>query len=210
MPTEIERADENLPRKRVSGSAREATADLLSKALADGQLTIAEFDERNKQLWHVTYADELEALTADLSVPESTVLMDSSPAVVPTTGGARFTLSVMGGSSRRGPWQIAPHHYSFTTMGGNEIDLRHAKLSAQETVVTAVAIMAGIEIIVPEDVRVISEGNGIMGGFGIEDHPSCTVLMSDLPPDAPTIRIRGAAVMGGVGVVRAARDARLH
>ncbi|WP_297850056.1 DUF1707 domain-containing protein [uncultured Corynebacterium sp.] len=209
MSSDIEKTGDNLPRKRVSTSARQAAADLLSAALADGQLNIDDFDERNRQLWRVTYADELEALTADLSVPAS-VPQAPSPAITPAGGGATLTLSIMGGSSREGSWQIAPHHHSFTTMGGNLLDLRFAKLSAQETVINAVAIMGGMEIIVPENVRVISEGIGIMGGFGIEDHPSCSVSMSDLPPSAPTIRIRGIGLMGGVGIVRAAKDARVH
>lgn len=209
MASDIEKAGENLPRKRVSTSARQAAADLLSAALADGQLNIDEFDDRNKQLWCVTYVNELEKLTADLSFPASASQVPF-PAVIPSTGGASLTLSVMGGSSREGSWQIAPHHHSFTTMGGNLLDLRFAKLSAQETVINAVAIMGGMEIIVPENVRVISEGLGIMGGFGIEDHPSCSISMNDLPPNAPTIRIRGLGLMGGVGIVRAARDARVH
>ena len=74
----------------------------------------------------------------------------------------------------------------------------------------AVAIMGGIDIIVPDDVRVIDDGIGIMGGFGIEDHPSCTVPVAQLPADAPVIRVRGLALMGGVGITRAARGARVR
>ena len=211
MNSEIERTDDHLPRKRVSTAARQDVADMLSAALADGQLNVTEFDERSTKLWRLTYADELAELTADLDVTHAPApATNVAPAITPTPGGARLTFSIMGGSSREGSWQVARHHASFTTMGGNTLDLRHAELSARETVIHAYAVMGGMEIIVPEDVRVISEGIGIMGGFGIEDHPSCTVLMSDLPPNAPTIRIRGAAVMGGIGVVRASRSARLH
>ena len=95
-------------------------------------------------------------------------------------------------------------------MGGNALDLREARLASRETTVNAVAIMGGIDIIVPDDVRVIDDGIGIMGGFGIEDHPSCTVSVAQLPADAPVIRVRGLALMGGVGITRAARGARVR
>ena len=62
----------------------------------------------------------------------------------------------------------------------------------------------------PEDVRVIDDGIGIMGGFGKEDHTSCTVSVADLPADAPVVRVRGFARMGGVGIIRAARGARVR
>ena len=82
MASDIEKTGENLPWKRVSTSARQAAADLLSAALADGQLNIDEFDDRNKQLWCVTYVNELEKLTADLSFPTS-ASQAPSPAVIP-------------------------------------------------------------------------------------------------------------------------------
>lgn len=212
MNSHLENTGDNLPRKRVSSVAREETAAILSAALSDGQLDVNEFDERSTKLWRLTYDDELESLTADLDVTATrtpAVATPAAPAIATVPGGSAVTFSIMGGASREGTWQVAPRHFSFTTMGGNLVDLRYAKLSAQETIINAFAVMGGIEIIVPEDVRVISEGVGILGGFGIEDHPSCTLRIDDLPPNAPTIRIRGAGIMGGVGIVRASRSAHV-
>ena len=101
-------------------------------------------------------------------------------------------------------------HTSVALMGGNSLDLREARFAAQETVINALALMGGIEIIVPDDVRVVDDGVGIMGGFGVEDHESCTVSVAELPADVPVVRVRGLALMGGVGIVRAARGAHVE
>ena len=218
MSSEIERSEAQLPRKRASSAARQATANLLTEALADGQIDITEFDERTAQVWQATYADELEHLTADVEVVDSkkpdsqvTATPRTQPTmeIVPHQGGSAFSFAVMGGSTSNGSWHIARHHTSLAMMGGNSLDLREATLSSHETVITAVALMGGIEIIVPEDVRVISEGFGIMGGFGVTDHPSCTLRIDDIPASAPIVRVRGLGLMGGVGITRAARGARV-
>ena len=200
------------PRKRASDAERDTAAKHLQDAFADGQITMAEFDERSRALYAATYADELPGLVEDLS-PAKRPDREASPShtlVTGESGGSAFTLSVMGGSERTGQWLMAPTHTSLTLMGGNALDLREARFAAHETTVNAVAIMGGIDIIVPDDVRVIDDGIGIMGGFGIEDHPSCTVPVAQLPADAPVIRVRGLALMGGVGITRAARGARVR
>lgn len=95
-------------------------------------------------------------------------------------------------------------------MGGNDLDLRNATLSAHETVINAFAVMGGIDIIVPDDVRVIDDGIGVMGGFELRDDPSSTTSHDHLPSDAPLVRVRGLALMGGVDIIRAARDAQIR
>lgn len=200
------------PRKRASDAERDTAAKHLQDAFADGQISMAEFDERSRALYAATYADELPGLVEDLS-PVKRPDREASPShtlVTGESGGSAFTLSVMGGSERTGQWLMAPTHTSLTLMGGNALDLREARFAAHETTVNAVAIMGGIDIIVPDDVRVIDDGIGIMGGFGIEDHPSCTVPVAQLPADAPVIRVRGLALMGGVGITCAARGARVR
>jgi hypothetical protein len=65
-----------------------------------------------------------------------------------------------------------------------------------------------VEIIVPPNLNVESHGIGIMGGF---DHNAKYMEQPD--PTAPTVRISGVALMGGVEVTvrhagESARDAR--
>ncbi|AQQ14338.1 hypothetical protein CGLAU_01755 [Corynebacterium glaucum] len=218
-------SDANLPRKRAGNADRQHVAAILHDAFSDGQLSLNEFDERTREAWAAVYSDELATLTADLSPvapvsPVSPVAHSASVAVTRPrsdalsyvtgeSGGSGTSISMMGGIDRRGDWHVAPTHTSLTLMGANLLDLRHARLSSAETVINAFACMGGIEIIVPEDVRVVDGGIGIMGGFGIRNDRSCTVRMDQLPADAPVIRVRGMALMGGVEIRRAARNAEL-
>lgn len=197
----------NAPRKRASNTERERISQLLDDAHVDGQLTLTEFDDRIKALWAATYADELPALVADLTPVEH-----GSGTLEPITsqpGGSALSFSIMGESVKKGRWHVAPTHTSITVMGGNDLDLRNATLSAHETVINAFAVMGGIDIIVPDDVRVIDDGIGVLGGFELRDDPSSTTSHDHLPSDAPVVRVRGLALMGGVDIIRAARDAHI-
>ena len=60
---------------------------------------------------------------------------------------------------------------------------------------TAIAVMGGVDIIVPPGVGVDVEGFALMGGV---DQVHETTAVED--PDAPRIRIQGFALMGGVDV----------
>ena len=92
-------------------------------------------------------------------------------------------------------------------MGGTDLNLLKARFTEANTRINTLALMGGIRIIVPEDVRVLSEGFALMGGFEIHDDKSVTISQHDLPANAPTLTIGGLALMGGVEVIRMARNA---
>jgi predicted membrane protein len=77
-------------------------------------------------------------------------------------------------------------------MGGIDLDLRDSQI-VDEAVIIVEAVMGGVEIKVPEEWRVIIEGNPILGGFSNETHT---------PSDehAKRLFIRGTVVMGGVEI----------
>ncbi len=79
-------------------------------------------------------------------------------------------------------------------LGGCVLDLRAAQLSAPVTTITVVAIMGGVEVIVPPGVRVEMHGQSLMGGW------SNHVREEYLPPDAPQVHVHGFVLMGGVEV----------
>ncbi|WP_277100612.1 DUF1707 SHOCT-like domain-containing protein [Corynebacterium riegelii] len=213
----------NEPRKRLSSAARQAATDALAAAYADGQLTTEEFDLRTKQAWGATYADEVEHLTADLDVPSNDDLLPQNMPYAPLApkantsralsmvtgerGGSAISVSVMSGVGRSGDWLVAPSHFSLALMGGTDLNLLKARFTEANTRINTLALMGGIRIIVPEDVRVLSEGFALMGGFEIHDDKSVTISQHDLPANAPTLTIGGLALMGGVEVVRMARNA---
>lgn len=68
-------------RVRIADADREAAARLLQQALSEGRITLAELDERLRQVYGARFSDELEAPFADL--PQSPVT-GSLPAVRPS------------------------------------------------------------------------------------------------------------------------------
>jgi predicted membrane protein len=78
-------------------------------------------------------------------------------------------------------------------MGGCEIDLRHASMpEGRAAVIDTFAFWGGIEIRVPDDWEVISQGNAALGGF---------VNNARSQPGAKRrLVVTGLAIMGGVEV----------
>ena len=109
----------------------------------------------------------------------------------------------MSGVDRHGEWTVPESHHAFALMGGVDLDLRQARLAAPVTRIEAYAVMGGIDIVVPADVRVEVEGIGLMGSFSEEreaDPPA-----PPAPEGAPVVRVTGLALMGGVSVRRTTR-----
>ena len=79
--------------------------------------------------------------------------------------------------------------------GRRRLDLTQALFAAREVTITAVALMGGVDIVVPDDITVVVNGAGIMGAFEDNAHVQGA-------PGAPVVRINGVAVMGGVDVKR--------
>src|SRR3954471_8814346 len=79
-------------------------------------------------------------------------------------------------------------------MGGCQIDFRSAEIDADEVHVVAVAVMGGIDIVVPEGIEVGLVGVPIMGGKSMH--------VKNVPrlPGSPKILVHAYPVMGGVTV----------
>ncbi len=73
-------------------------------------------------------------------------------------------------------------------------ELRDAEFTSDEVVITAVALMGGVDIIVPEGMEVEVGGMALMGDK--------SARLADVPlrGDLPRLRVRAYALMGGVGV----------
>ena len=173
------------PELRVSDDDREATVARLRAAGGEGRLTLEELAERVELADAARTRRDLEALTNDLPY--------AAPAVDRKDRG--WIVAIMGGAERKGRWRPARSTVVVTVMGGAELDLREAEL-ADGVNITAVTIMGGIGIAVPEGVSVEMGGFAFMGTNG---GPRDTV-----PPlrSAPTVSVRAFSLMGGVGVER--------
>jgi hypothetical protein len=190
---------------RASDRDRDRTAEILREAAGEGRLGMDELDDRLNAVYAAkTYAD-LEPVIRDL--PHSETAPIPAP-VVPAVGNAadRFggeptssgAVAIMGGFTRKGAWVVPATFTAVAIMAGGEIDLRDARFAEPVVNIHAVAIMAGIGIIVPDDAEVHVTGIGVMGAF--EHGPTGAG-----PPGAPKIIINGLAFWGAVDVKRKPR-----
>jgi hypothetical protein len=178
----------DVPDLRVSDAERERTVDRLRDHAADGRLTMEELGGRVERAYEARTRGELEEVVRDL--PAETA---------PTPGrrkATRFLLAVMGGTDRKGRWRVGRKVTAVAFMGGGDLDLRHAELEGDEVTITAVAIMGGYDIYVPDSVEVDLDEIAIMGG---NDLRGSTVAP---PPGAPRVQVRAFSLMGGVDVWR--------
>src|SRR5699024_3397501 len=124
-----------------------------------------------------TYA-ELEPVTDDLPAsgqattqPSRAASRASSPSTagadprIGGTPGSSVSVAIMSGVQRKAGWVVPADHTVVAFWGGAEFDLREARFAERDVTIRAVAIMGGVEITVPEDITVVVDGVGFMGGF---------------------------------------------
>ncbi len=202
-------------RMRASDADRERVAGLLREAYVEGRLSAVEHAERVDAVYRATTYADLVPVLEDLPVPPGTLAVPGVGqvvAVTPPNGVASRSdgvvvidpsranqaqgpaVAIFSGVERKGRWVVAPLQVAVAVMGGIELDLTEAVLTAQETEFRVFAVMGGVEVIVPDGVVVRMDAFGFMGGTS---SPS-----GDAPPGAPTIRVTGLAVMGGIDVKR--------
>ena len=198
MTGELDAWDER-SRMRISDADRHRVAELLREAAGDGRLDLTELDDRLGAAYAAkTYAD-LVPITADLPTGlEQPPSLQGRVARPGTATTYEHSVAIMGGSMRRGVWQIAPTHTVVAVMGGVELDLTAVVFTTPETRLRVYAFWGGVDIRVGAHTKVLVEGIGIMGGFG----QSPDRVDAELDVASPLLRVTGFALMGGVNVQR--------
>ncbi len=186
--------------EHVPPAARERIVQDLADHFAQDRLTLPEYERRVELAYRADSVNALRNLTSDLvalaPVPVTQGATLASPSDAAVTGAGQRVknfFAFMSGVVRRGKWTVPARMRAFAWMGGVSLDMREAVLTASVTDVYIFALMGGVEIIVPPNVRLESDGFAIMGGF--EDQlrePASN------DPSAPLIRVHGVAIMGGV------------
>lgn len=182
---------EDLPDVLASDGEREHVAAVLRDAAGEGRLTVEDLTARLEQAYSARTRGELARLTQDLP---ATPAVPAQTLPTPAKRRSRWVVAVMSGASRKGRWRPGERCTAVAIMGGCELDLRQAEITGPTVTITAVSIMGGIDIIVPEGVEVNVGGLAIMGGKDVK--------VADVPvqPGGPTINVRAFALMGGVSV----------
>ncbi|HEU4631251.1 MAG TPA: DUF1707 domain-containing protein [Gemmatimonadaceae bacterium] len=179
-------------------AARERAVQLLSYQYASDRLSLDEVERRLELAYRARTPAELDALLADLPRDDHARSGERPFHTLAAPGEAereRRLLTVFAEVKRRGAWTPPRALRAVTVFGSTMLDLREARLQPGVTEIEARIVFGELTVIVPPGVRVESEGNAVFGSF---DHSA--PAWEALPPDAPTVRIRGLAVFGATKV----------
>jgi hypothetical protein len=165
---------------RVSHEDRDAVAEQLREAAAEGRLDLDELDARlDKALTAKTY-DDLAPLTADLPPPDP-----GQPLIL--KGGLH-------GAQRTGRWQVPARITANGGLGGVKLDFTRAECQLREVEIEVNGQQAGVVIVIPNGWAADSTGVDPSIG-GLKDKTT-----DDRLPGTPLIRLVGTGGMAGVVV----------
>jgi len=171
---------------------RESVIQILSDGFATDLLDLATFESRTQLAHQANNLAELDPLVADLP-QSSTALVPYQADPLVERPERKSQLVVFANRERHGAW-IVPRELRTTSVFGNAIlDFRAARLGAGVTVLRVNAVFGNVEIIVPPQLAVESDGHAVFGNF--ED---CAGAIAD--PERPILRIEGTAVFGNVEI----------
>lgn len=185
----------------IAQGHRDQVVRLLSAAYADDLLTVAQLDRRLTAVYRAQSMAELQQQLVDPADPTRWLNQNNryftASELVPERG---LAAAIAGAFSAKGGWLVPRHLKVFALAGGGDLDLREARFAPGVTSIEVVAIAGGVDLILPEGIRVEVIGAAFLGGF---EHSS-GIAVED--PDAPLVRVSGIAVMGGVDVSRSRRE----
>ncbi|MXW65619.1 MAG: DUF1707 domain-containing protein [Gemmatimonadales bacterium] len=203
-------------KRALSPEERQATVDRLCAHFARDAMNTTELERRLDIAYAARTRAELVALERDLPSlrgetrpaapeppPTASVPVDPARPVQEHD----LIVSIWGATERKGSWVPPRQLTAVTVMGGTDLDFRQAAFATETVSVRLLALMGGVDIVVPPGVRVEWGGIALMGGVTMPEPVT--------PPaqDAPVIRLSGLVCMGGVDVVErhpgeSAREAR--
>jgi hypothetical protein len=190
-------------RLRASDADRDRAASVINNAMAEGRLTADEHSERLDAIYSAKTHADIVPLLDDLpdhgAVAVPAPAGNLRPAGVPSGPPDRI-VAVLSGATRKGTWQADATIDILNVLGGTELDFREAQLSSQETTIRITCVLGGVEITVPPEMHVVNSVVTILGGVeSVSDSDEAT------QPGAPTLRLTGSCVLGGIEIKRKSR-----
>jgi len=196
---------------------REVVIELLAGHYAEDRLELDEYERRVELAEEAGSEEELRKLILDLEPPPEELAeapvspgdalvrnpdaavekVATSTALVPASAVPESStlLAIFGGPRRKGDWAVPRKLKVVSVFGGAEVDLREARLSHGVTEINCKCLFGGVNIIVPPELRVDVEGNGIMGSF--DDHTDQKLYDK---MTTCSVRVTGVALMAGVNI----------
>lgn len=110
--------------------------------------------------------------------------------------GPTSSVAVFSEAKRDGVWTVPESYSAVAVFGSAKVDLREVWLETAEPYIQASAVLGEVEIVVPDDIRVVCDGVGVLGEFdGSQEQGT----------GQPTLRVSGVAILGQVTVKRKRR-----
>jgi hypothetical protein len=173
----------------ASDAERDHAVERLRTAVGEGRLTLEEFTERVEQAQSARTDIELAALSRDL--PAARAGAAAGVEVQPAAERHRAFCSRI---SRSGPWSLPGHSAYSSIFGTIDLDLRQARLSADESEIDVYNLFGTVTVIVPEGVEVSVDGGGIFASQ-VVDSPQTPPV-----PGAPKLRIHASGPGGTLNI----------
>lgn len=170
------------PAHRAADADREATAQHLRDAAADGRLSLSELEERLESAYSAKTLVELQAITADLGAPaDRSGTFDIPPLNLQTRSGSL---------KKRGYWRVPAHISAECTSGAIKLDFTAADCPHHEVTVEVAAKSGSVVLIVPRGWAVdLDEATATSGSIvnKVRERPA---------PHAPVLRVSGKVQSG--------------
>src|ERR1700722_1752533 len=150
-------------------TARDQAIAVLSDAFAHDFIEVDEFERRLTRAHQATTLPEIAETVSDLTASSSATALAPAAIAVPVVAGDRESdrvMAIFGGVERHGAWRVPSHLQASAVFGGMSLDFREAVFAPGVTEINVVALMGGVELIVPPGLSVEVSGTAIMGGFG--------------------------------------------
>jgi Domain of unknown function (DUF1707) len=186
---------------RIGNRERRGVDAQLQQALADGMLTLTEYDERSALCWAARTRADLDALTVDLPQPTppepSAAVEASTPAATTepehgTSGqvvGGLVAAALIGGGIFVGAQVLAADD------GASIFGSRVVHVGAEQQRVEVGMMFGSIRVVVPDDVRARPSGTVVFGSTNCDE--ACRA-----DPNLREVAVEADGAFGSVTIMR--------
>lgn len=185
--------------RRVTATEREHAVTRLTTAFTEDAIAVGEFERRVAEVYRAESAEALQEVTRDLPAPSPAEGGTLPAPVERSTALARpprqQVRCVLSSVERRLQGPVPEHLHLRSIAGSLEVDLRRAEFPAGVTEIHVDAVLANIEIELPDHVDVEDEGSALLGNFSVRGRSR-----PGRGGGTAVVRIVGRAVLSNVEV----------
>jgi hypothetical protein len=191
-------------------AVREEVIDQLIMNYSHGVLSYEAFERRLDKAMESTNNKDIVALVADLHLAVDKEYVESkkrdlgkefdSRSTSNTASNADFAheeseniVNIFSGSTRSGPFKVAKEMKVLSIFSGSTLDFTDASFPQTDVTITIFSLFSGDDILVPENVHVVSKVFSIFGCVDVST-PVCA------DRNAPRIIVEGVSLFSGIDI----------